>query len=690
MSQRKFLVLFLLGVVGCKERMRVVVGPLDGGAGNGGQSISDDGGGQSPDFGFFIPDVPPPVDVLPRDVVPIDVPDPVCGNSKLEGSEGCDDGNLTASDGCSSTCTTEAEYVCPVPGQPCVRTVMCGDHKQTGGEACDDGNNAAGDGCSPACQIEPGWTCPRAAACRPRCGDGTILPPEQCDDGNTNSGDGCSAICVIETGESFGWVCPQAGQPCQRTTCGDGVRQGSEPCDDGNNESGDGCSPFCRRERSCPPAGGPCTTVCGDGLLLPIDKTNGQECDDGNTTSGDGCSADCKIERGYACAPSQVVENPLRLPILYRDFKAKGEPNGHPDFESVIFTESGIVQDALSATGKPVHVAADKQTTTNNDAGWNGFDYFGVWYKDDPNYNRTIPDFLSFNLLAGGGYQFSSNDFFPIDNRGWGNFTGGADRGGRQRNFHFTSELRYWFEYRGGERLDFTGDDDVWVFINKHLVVDLGGVHEAKDGSVILDANNGTAQVCDLLSSCSGRRAIDLALVRGNVYEIVVFQAERHTFDSNYKLTLANFGGQKSACKTVCGDGILSRDEACDLGSAGNTGAYGTCNADCTLPPGCGDGVVNGQEQCDDGVNAATYAGTNKICGAGCVWAGFCGDGTKNGPEPCDQGAANDAAAYGAGKCTTACTAAPYCGDGVVQPGYGEECDGGPNCNTACKRDNIR
>ena len=34
--------------------------------------------------------------------------------------------------------------------------------------------------------------------------------------------------------------------------------------------------------------------------------------------------------------------------------------------------------------------AMDKQTTTNNDAGWNGFDYFGVWYKDDPNYNGAV------------------------------------------------------------------------------------------------------------------------------------------------------------------------------------------------------------------------------------------------------------------------------------------------------------
>jgi fibro-slime domain-containing protein len=664
-----------------------------------------------------------------------------CGDGKLSVASGeeCDDGNMLGGDGCSQACVIEANYACPTPGQPCVSTVKCGDHKVTGAEQCDDGNVLAGDGCSQTCQVECGWTCSIGNACRAlKCGDGFVAGLEQCDDGNIIAGDGCSPTCTLESqpitrAEGFGCTTPKQANgcvgptTCSATTCGNKVVEGSEQCDDMNHDQGDGCSPLCRLEPACPATGGACGTVCGDGLLLPIDKANGQQCDDGNTISGDGCSKNCIIEPGYTCADTPINSNPLVLPIVFHDFKGWNEAGGHPDFERTMGEgDPGTAMSMLGTAngGVPVHVNMCKVMTTNlcaPPAGANptwdpAVDWFGMWYTDNATYNKPIVQTLTLRGQVGGanspippaagacntganpactGYQFATGAFFPIDGMGWGN-------GPNTHNFGFTSETRYWFEYTGQATLTFKGDDDVFVYINKILAVDLGGLHQNEQGTITLDASTGTGYSCDfvapgptLTGGCDsimrtgGGHIVNLGLAIGSVYEIVVFQAERHTSASNYTLTLGNFSGIRSVCTPKCGDAVVTATEACDLGTAMNTGAYGTCNANCTLPPGCGDGMKNGTEACDDGVNLSSYGGAAKQCAPGCVFAPYCGDGNVDGAhdEECDDGANNG---KGYGFCTTGCKLGPRCGDMVIT--NNETCDDGANngnstskCGSACQ-----
>jgi cysteine-rich repeat protein len=226
--------------------------------------------------------------------LPTEMPRGLCGNSKLDPGEGCDDGNAASGDGCSSTCKLECDWCpgCP-PGQ-CVIRARCGNGRVTGDEVCDDGNTTSGDGCAEDCgAVEPGWRC-RAPGrlCTPICGDKMRVGGETCDDGNTSDRDGCSAYCLTEPG----WDCSSG--PCvpvasldggidagpAQARCGDGILSGAEECDLGN--------------RNDDTAYGGCTTTCAWGPFCGDGMVNGPEaCDFGNRTGSvsgkDGCTAVC-------------------------------------------------------------------------------------------------------------------------------------------------------------------------------------------------------------------------------------------------------------------------------------------------------------------------------------------------------------------------------------------------------------
>jgi len=568
--------------------------------------------------------------------LPIDEePTPTCADGVVDRDEACDDGNMERDDGCGPNCRyVEPGFVCPDPGQPCRPFAKCGDGKLVFPEQCDDGGVETGDGCGATCKFEVGWTCNGSpSVCSETvCGDGVQEGAETCESDDGMPFDGCSLTCQAEP------VCTDEG--CS-SACGDGLVLGNEQCDDGNATAGDGCSATCQEEEGydcaqpAPCSGADCV------LELPIvfrDFTSA------HTDFGVNCGAQVPgvAEDRLSDLGKPVLLNGMNVCIdsaaSFAEWFTKSDSNAEIVSTIKLYDngDGGFVN-RWGPSGEPWQAMineAQQANTICDEAGCCD----GLASHECCEQNDTDCRPCTYDAARGCSQTFEAMDgnplFLPIDDaeNALPDTGGGMScakipnevyQGGWQwenpeleegdpctaplHNFHFTSEIAYWFQFQEGmtANLTFVGDDDVWVYVNRRLAVDLGGLHVPHEGSFTIDADGGIRMVHGLntggMPITETAEVGDFGLADGGVYEVRVFHAERKVTGSSFKLTLSGFNSARSECVATCGDGIIAAGEQCDDGEENNTGGHNRCSGDCTIGAYCGDGIVQmPEEQCDD------------------------------------------------------------------------------------------
>jgi len=283
-----------------------------------------------------------------------------------------------------------------------------------------------------------------------------------------------------------------------------------------------------------------CGTLACSGGSSPGSEANrgvGGATSNGGLNVGNSGRAPINTEPGGTAMPDNPDCGSV-LDVIYRDFAGSKSEDpakpAHPDFEMTFqgdVVRRGLVESTLGTDSKPVFKdrighppLAGSPTAINTD--WQpkepsiaSADSFKQWYNNAPvnqAFQKKLP--LAETEPGSGTFGYESSMFFPLSpSEGFGITPPGNPLGA---NFLFTTEVHVQFKYTGAQKFTFRGDDDLWIFVNGQLALDLGSMHIAEEGTIDFDA-----------------QAAALNIVVGGTYPMDIFHAERHTYASNFKIT---------------------------------------------------------------------------------------------------------------------------------------------------------
>lgn len=287
----------------------------------------------------------------------------------------------------------------------------------------------------------------------------------------------------------------------------------------------------------------------------------------------------------------------ITVPITYWDQRQESCTDDNRQFEwsqCQLYTTGalqGVVKSYLGSDGLPI------PAYTNRTDAWNAnhdiftmnvtghepvqsSDNFYRWFHET-SLSKRVDREITFTRKSKNTYSYGSRGIFPLDDV---KFSQADEATSTGHNFHFTSHLRIPVKISldGTEEFSFLGDDDVWVFLNNQLILDIGGLHQAVSGKFTINTNGSISTYVDSVADTTIRAGLgsvpsgstmnnyswrntylskvhnvsapaksgiitNTGLKEGDVVNLDFFYAERSTSESNTEITISNMNWPISA-----------------------------------------------------------------------------------------------------------------------------------------------
>ena len=170
----------------------------------------------------------------------------------------------------------------------------------------------------------------------------------------------------------------------------------------------------------------------------------------------------------------------------------------HLDLPAPMTACGTVLNDLVGISGGPASANVTSAST------------FDEWFTDVMGTNLSVNHTITLTLNDNGIYEYINDEFYPIDDRLYGN-----ENGPHNGNFTFETYFSFVYVACGSQFFEVGGADDVYLFIDGRLVIDLGGVMNEQEQIIEFDR---------------------LGLTDGETYQARFFYANRHTYSSDLSL----------------------------------------------------------------------------------------------------------------------------------------------------------